>query len=195
MKAAEKLLGDYQGIIVCDGYAVYEALAGRKPNIVLAFCWSHARRKYKDIKEFFPKDTEKIVDLIDKLFEIDRRAPGDDAEALQERAHLRDTLSRPTIDEIKQSAIDVKTLPKSGLADAIAYMTNHWSGLVRFLDDPRIPCRTTTRSGQTEIQSLGERTTAARDRCAAPKWQLSSTRFWRPSSSAASIPAHTYNSR
>lgn len=139
LKAAEKVLGGYQGTILCDGYAVYEALAGSKPNVVLAFCWSHVRRKYKDIKEFFPKDTEKIIELIDKLFEIDRRAPGDDDESMQARANLRNTLSRSIIDEIKQWALDVKTLPGSGLAGAIAYMTNHWSGLLRFLDDPRIP--------------------------------------------------------
>jgi transposase len=139
MKAAEKVLRDYQGIILCDGYVVYEALAGRKPNVVLAFCWSHVRRKYKDIQEFFPKDTGKIIELIDKLFKIDRLAPGDDEASLQQRAHLRDTLSRPIIDEIAQWAKDVQTLPESGLAKAIAYMTNHWSGLVRFLDDARIP--------------------------------------------------------
>jgi transposase len=138
MKAAEKVFRDYQGIILCDGYAVYEALAGCKPNVVLAFCWSHARRKYKDIQEFFRKDTEKIIGLIDKLFEIDRSAPGDDEESLQHRAHLRDTLSRPIIDEIARWAKDVQTLPESGLAKAIAYMTNHWSGLTRFLDNPRI---------------------------------------------------------
>jgi transposase len=139
MKVAEKVLRDYRGIILCDGYVVYESLAGRKPDVILAFCWSHVRRKYKDIKEFFPKDTEKIIELIDKLFEIDRRAPGDDDASLQERARLRNTLSRPIIDEIAEWAKDVKTLPESGLANAIAYMTNHWSGLLRFLDDPRIP--------------------------------------------------------
>jgi hypothetical protein len=30
-------------------------------------------------------------------------------------------------------------VPESGLAKAIAYMTGLWPGLVRFLDDPRIP--------------------------------------------------------
>lgn len=139
MKAADKVLGTYEGIILCDGYTVYKALAEREPNVTLAFCWSHVRRKYKDIKEFFPKDTEKIIELIDKLFEIDRQAPGDDNESMLGRAHVRNTLSRAIVDEIKQWAKDVKTLPESGLASAIAYMTNHWSGLVRFLDDPKIP--------------------------------------------------------
>ena len=139
MKAAEKVFRDYQGVILCDGYAVYKALADSRANVMLAFCWSHARRKYKDIQEFFRKDTEKIIELIDKLFEIDRRAPGDDETSLQQRAVLRDTHSRPIIDEIAKWAKAVQTLPESGLAKAIAYMTNHWSGLLQFLDDPRIP--------------------------------------------------------
>lgn len=139
LQAAQKLLGQYQGTIICDGYIVYESLAGESQSVSLAFCWAHVRRKYKDIEEFFPKDTEKVIELIDKLFEIDRCAPGDDDDALIERARLRDTRSRPIIAEIEQWAKDVQTLPESGLAKAIAYMTNHWSGLLRFLDDEKIP--------------------------------------------------------
>ena len=139
LRAAQKLLGQYQGTIICDGYVVYESLADQTQNVSLAFCLAHARRKYKDIEEFFPKDTEKVIALIDTLFEIDRRARGDDENALAERARLRDTQSRAVIAEIKQWAKDVLTLPESGLAKAIAYMTNHWSGLLRFLDDAKIP--------------------------------------------------------
>jgi len=139
LQAAQKLLGQYQGTIICDGYIVYESLAGQTQKVSLAFCWAHARRKYKDIEEFFPRDTEKVIGLIDKLFEIDRCATGDNDDALIERARLRDTQSRPIIAEIERWAKDVETLPESGLAKAIAYMTNHWSGLLRFLDDPKIP--------------------------------------------------------
>ena len=32
-----------------------------------------------------------------------------------------------------------RTLPESGLVKAIDYMLGMWKGLVRFLDDPRIP--------------------------------------------------------
>lgn len=139
LQAAQKLLGQYKGTIICDGYIVYESLAGETQNVSLAFCWAHVRRKYKDIEEFFPKDTERVIDLIDRLFEIDRGAVGDDDDALLERAQLRDTHSRAIIAELERWAKDVKTLPESGLAKAIAYMTNHWSGLLRFLNDAKIP--------------------------------------------------------
>jgi transposase len=139
MRAAEKVLGGYQGTILCDGFGVYEALAGKRPDVVLAFCWAHVRRKYVDIKEFFRKDTEKVISLIDQLFEVEQRAIGSDEASMQTRAHLRNVESRPIVNEIAQWAKSVTTLPNSGLAKAIAYMTNHWSGLLRFLDDAQIP--------------------------------------------------------
>lgn len=139
LRAAEKVLGGYRGTILCDGYGVYEAIAGKQPSIALAFCWSHVRRKYVDIKEFFRKDTEKIISLINRLFEIEQRVNGYDEASMHNRARLRETESRPIINEIAQWAKNVVTLPGSGLAKAIAYMTNHWSGLLRFLDDATIP--------------------------------------------------------
>src|ERR1700754_4572240 len=39
-------LGDFTGILQVDGYGGYAALARRRQQIVLAFCWSHVRRKF-----------------------------------------------------------------------------------------------------------------------------------------------------
>ena len=36
-------------------------------------------------------------------------------------------------------ALEVRPLPQSTLGQAIAYMGGVWKGLVRFLDDPRVP--------------------------------------------------------
>lgn len=139
LAVAEEFLGDYRGIILCDGYQVYQALAGKKVGVTLAFCWAHVRAKFKDIASFFPTDCKRITELIDGLFEIERRAPGNDDAALASRAALRNELSRTIVVDIAQWAKDVQTLPGSGLDSAIQYMTNHWSGLLRFLDNPCIP--------------------------------------------------------
>ena len=137
---AAKLFAEYEGIIVCDGYDAYPALAKRRPGIVLAFCWAHVRRKYVDIADFFPKDTERILELIDELFAIERECGnGASEEELAKRRQLRNEKSRPLVAQIKEWATEVRTLPESGLAKAIQYMANHWSGLERFLDDPQIP--------------------------------------------------------
>jgi transposase len=62
--------------------------------------------------------------------------PGDDL-----RRRLRDERSRRVVERIGAWAITAKTraLPESGLVKAIDYMLGVWRGLVRFLDDPRIP--------------------------------------------------------
>jgi len=69
---------------------------------------------------------------VDKRCE--RGPPGDKL-----RAQLRDTESRRITEEIKTWAASVKTLPKSALGKALAYMAKLWSKLTRFLDDPQIP--------------------------------------------------------
>src|SRR3546814_13668201 len=39
-------LGDFAGILQVDGYGGYAALARRRQQIRLAFCWAHVRRKF-----------------------------------------------------------------------------------------------------------------------------------------------------
>src|SRR5438045_6505392 len=49
---AATLLAGYRGIVQCDGYAAYKQVArrGRAGNaVILAFCWSHWRRRFYEI--------------------------------------------------------------------------------------------------------------------------------------------------
>ena len=45
-EAARTVLRDYRGIVMADGYDVYEALARGAPGFTTAHCWAHVRRKY-----------------------------------------------------------------------------------------------------------------------------------------------------
>jgi transposase len=96
------------------------------------------RRKYFDIKDSFPSETEIVLDLIGELFAIEALCPtgppGD-----QMRAELRNKRSRPIIKQIEQWALSIREMPGSGLRKAIEYMGNLWKGLLVFLDDPRVP--------------------------------------------------------
>jgi hypothetical protein len=44
-----QVLGDYHGIVVVDGFAVYEVRARDGPGVTLAHCWAHTKRKYDEI--------------------------------------------------------------------------------------------------------------------------------------------------
>ena len=60
-------------------------------------------------------------------------------EGLRLRATLRAEQSAPIVTELRAWAQQQRALPESSLGKAISYMLGLWSGLTRFLDDPRIP--------------------------------------------------------
>jgi len=143
---AIELLGDFEGTVVSDAYAGYDALVKvRKRNgkpLQLAHCWAHVRRKLFEIKESHPQ-AHKALELIGKLYEIEARAaaaytPGTD----EWRAHLlklRQTESAATLKELWTWRDSLGALPKSGLGRAVAYMDKIRPELSRFLTNADIP--------------------------------------------------------
>ncbi|MBK7889875.1 MAG: transposase [Bdellovibrionales bacterium] len=67
----EKLRG-YSGPVVTDGLETYNGVLA-EAKIPHAYCWAHARREFFKIESHDPSVTP-ILDQIDKLFEIERRA-------------------------------------------------------------------------------------------------------------------------
>ena len=139
-EAAKKALRNFKGAVMADGYTVYESLAKAPGSFILANCWAHVRRKYLDVEHAFPAQVKEVVDLIGEIYAVDRLCPtgppGDDL-----RRQLRNERSREVVERIRAWAVTTKTrtLPESGLVKAIDYMLGMWKGLVRFLEDPRIP--------------------------------------------------------
>lgn len=136
-EAAIKLIGSYNGTVMCDGYSVYISLASSS-RFRLAHCWSHARRKFIEIESAFPSEAAVILGLIGELFEVEALCPtGPPGDAL--RTELRNTRSRSIIKRIEQWALTILGLPSSPLRKATEYMGDLWKGLTLFLDDPRVP--------------------------------------------------------
>lgn len=144
-KAARSVLSGYRGTVLCDGYGAYEALARAGPEITLAHCWAHVRRKFVEIESHYPRACEEILQLISELYfverEVSRLGLPEGEECLAQRAKLREERSRPLIEAIRTWAEDQrqKALPRSGLGQATEYLLGLWKGLTRFLENPRIP--------------------------------------------------------
>jgi len=143
-QAGRTVLQGYRGVVVADGYGAYSALAeDRAAPFTLANCWAHVRRKFWEIRENYPASCQEILDLIAERYTVERLIPKElsEQEQLALRAELRQRLSRPLVARIEQWGKDLalKTLGQSGLGRAIAYMQGLWAGLVRFLENPRIP--------------------------------------------------------
>ena len=132
---AEEMLGNFSGTIINDGFSGYNRFrSGRK--IKVANCWSHARRKFFDCLSNYPK-AEDVIDLIDKLFEIEHKSKG----SFKRLANLRKTKSKKVIDELHELLLKLEreSLPRSGLGKAINYTLNLWIGLTEFINDAKIP--------------------------------------------------------
>jgi transposase len=141
--AAARVLGRYGGVVMADGYSAYAALARGEPGYTLAHCWAHVRRKFVEIAEAFPVPCAEILAQIAELYAIERVAEEQAAGGIDVHRHLRADLrtsrSHPIVSAIQAWALAQRVLPQSGLGKAIAYMLGMWSGLTRFLADPRIP--------------------------------------------------------
>ena len=135
---AAALLAGYRGILQCDGYAAYKALAA-KEGMTLAFCWSHARREFYDLaKGGAAPIAEEALQRIAVLYAIEAEILGNSA--------ARQARSRPLVEDLfAWLEAQLARLPGgSPTAQAIRYALNHREGLVRFLDDGRIEADTNT---------------------------------------------------
>ena len=146
--AAQALLGDYRGVVMCDGYGAYSSLEDRhkafaalqgKESFALAHCWAHVRRKLIEAEKAYPQATV-ALEWIRELYAVERQAREKaGADLPRELAALREQVSRPIVEKLRGWLLETRALSESLLGKAIHYADGLWPGLVRFLDDPRIP--------------------------------------------------------
>ncbi len=141
-KAASPLFSGFEGIVVVDGYAVYETLARAGPKLRLANCWAHTARKFVESRENFPAQCQKVLDLIKALYDVERQVPGPfpgDEQAQRLRAALRKEFSQPILRQIYDWACTEVGLPESDLGKAVKYMLRRWEALTVFVSNPLVP--------------------------------------------------------
>lgn len=133
---AEAHLGDFAGILQVDGYGGYAALAKRRQQISLAFCWAHARRKFFELADNSPVAIE-VLRRIALLYAIEAEVRGTSS---GQRRAVRVERARIVVDDLRQylEARLRQLSAKSKLAEAIRYALTRWNGLTLFLDDGRV---------------------------------------------------------
>ena len=135
-----KLLDGYRGIVQCDGYAAYKAIADATPpeTIRLAFCFAHLRRKFFDIaKGGNAPIASEALQRIAALYAIEKTIRGRSA---SERRALRQERSRPLVLQLRAWLGHQlgRISGKAPTAEVIRYAFNHWDGLTLFLEDGRV---------------------------------------------------------
>ena len=141
-KTAEKLLKDFKGILVTDGYSSYNGIDCEKH----AECWAHTRRYFY---ESVPLDSNKKmittadgytgVEYCDKLFEIERKIA---KLSVKEKLKMRQEKSKPILDAFfgwVTETLETKIVTNNKLMKALTYAKNQEKELSEFLTDGRIP--------------------------------------------------------
>jgi transposase len=132
-----------RGVLVVDRYSAYKAMSWVKDGVlVLAFCWAHVRRDFIRVGKGWPELKTWVLQWlrwIRVLYQLnDRRLTAQkDAAAFAEADGC-----------LRQAVAEMKTQMETELAradlatpcrKALESLREHWEGLTRFVDDPRIP--------------------------------------------------------
>jgi len=133
---------DVSVVLLVDRLASYKAMAPVKAGVVvLAFCWAHVRRDFIGVAKSFPELKPWALQwlrLIRQAYRHHSRRlqPGDAPSVAQADAALRsvmDTMRAQAAAELSAAAL------RQPCRKVLVSLQEHWTGLTRFVDDPRIP--------------------------------------------------------
>ncbi|WP_103867610.1 IS66 family transposase [Aquimarina sp. I32.4] len=135
-----ELLAHYNGYLQCDGYTVYDKI-GTDPDITLAGCLVHARRKFHDALDSDKKRAQTALEIFRKMYLEERAIKEEEApNDFTQRKLLRDQKIKPLLVQIKtwieQEQFNV--LPKSPIGKAMTYFVNQYPKLEAIFEDGRI---------------------------------------------------------
>jgi transposase len=132
-----------RGVLVVDRYVAYKAMSWVQDGVVvLAFCWSHVRRDFIRVGKGWPTLKTWALEWLRRIRVLYRRNDG-------RRAVQKDAAAFGEADgRLRQAVAEMKTQRETELARAdlatpcrkvLESLQEHWEGLTRFVDDPRIP--------------------------------------------------------
>lgn len=143
----KKFLKGFKGILVTDGYVSYHKIDREEPDIRVAGCYVHAKRKFADVikdkknakKTVAYQASEKIAKIIHEDNNLKKLEP-------DERLKKRQEKIKPLVDDLfawakeKQPQAD----SSSGTGKALNYLINQEKYLRVFLEDPSVPTSNNT---------------------------------------------------
>ena len=132
-----------RGVLVVDRYSAYKAMSWVKDGVlVLAFCWAHVRRDFIRVGKGWPELKAWALEWLRRIrvlyrYNDQRLAAQNDAAAFGEaEGLLRQAVAEMDAQRVTEPARANLATP---CRKALGSLQEHWEGLTRFVDDPRIP--------------------------------------------------------
>lgn len=141
-RVPKKLLGNSNGILVCDRYSAYKSLAGENQDLFLAFCWSHVRRDFINAQRGaseLEKWSTTWVSRIGTLYHLNNQRLA--CQNVPEKFQKYDKALKHHLARMAQWRDEELARPK--LKDicrkVLTSLKNHWGGLSLFAQYPEVP--------------------------------------------------------
>jgi len=131
------------GVLEVDRYSGYKAMTPvKKGLLLLAFCWAHVRRDFVGVGKSWTEFTPWALEWLRRI----RHVYHVNQERLQHplgtaKHQEQDALLRRAVEAMRAEAVAELSDPRlrQPCRKVLESLQEHWSGLVRFVDDPRIP--------------------------------------------------------
>jgi transposase len=153
-------LGQFCGILLTDGYRVYDRFAHTVNGLVHAQCWSHTRRHFVDAAGAEPAFVAEALDRIGTLYEHEAyiRQHGLEAEAtLAYRGEYSKLVVEGFFTWLKETLRTQPLLPSNPFAQAARYALAREAALKVFLAYPNVPLDTNHLEREIRAIALGRR--------------------------------------
>jgi transposase len=153
-------LGKFCGVLLTDGYIVYERFAVKMKSLVHAQCWSHTRRQFVDAQRAEPRFVAEALDHIEGFYREEAyiREQGLEAEA---KLAYRGEYTKPRVEAffawLKQTVIREVLLPSNLFGHAARYALEREAALKVFLADPAVPIDTNHLEREIRPIALGRK--------------------------------------
>ena len=132
-----EFLKDFRGYLQADAYSGYDEIyKDAERGVTEVACWAHARRKFFEAQSSDIMRSMVVLAYIHLLYDVEREARAGELDAAGRRT-LRQARSRPLLQDL-QAYLERErphVLPKSPIAQAIAYTLSNWAALARYAED------------------------------------------------------------
>jgi hypothetical protein len=153
-------LGKFCGVLLTDGYSVYERFAQQTSAILHAQCWAHTRRQFEKAQGAEPRLVADALQRIGALYREEAKIRELGLAGVTKLAH-RGEYSKPLVEDfftwLKQTVMTEVILPTNPFGQAARYALEREAGLRVFLANPDVPLDTNQLEREIRPVALGRK--------------------------------------
>jgi transposase len=153
-------LGSFCGILLTDGYTVYERYAQTINGLVHAQCWSHCRRQFVEAAPTEPVLVAHALEYIGALYGHEAKLRTQ-ARSPAEQLAYRGEYAKPIVDTffawLERTLREQVLLPTNPFTKAAQYALDREAALRVFLEYPNVPLDTNHLEREIRAIAMGRK--------------------------------------